>query len=202
MIVIGLTGGIASGKSTVSKMLAQFGACIIDADRIAREVVEPGQKAWKQIVAHFGHAVLLPDGTLDRKKLGSSIFSDKNKRRKLEEITHPEIRRQIRKLLTAARKAELRVAVLDIPLLIEVKWTDMVDCVWLIYTDNDTQMQRLMERDKLTTEQARQRLAAQMPLGEKRQYADVIIDNSGPPEETAVQIKKAWEGLLSCEQSH
>lgn len=195
MIIIGLTGGIASGKSTAAKMLNQLGADIIDADCIAREIVEPGQKAWEQIAACFGKTILLPDGAIDRKKLGSIVFADEKKRRKLEEITHPEIRRRIQEKLDGLQKAGRRVGVLDIPLLIEAGWTDMVQQTWLVYTDPDIQMERLMRRNNITVAEARQRLAAQMPLADKRKYADVIIDNSGTFEDTAAQIKMAWDKL-------
>lgn len=202
MIILGLTGGIASGKSTVSEMLARFGADIIDADCIAREIVEPGQKAWEQIVKCFGEAILFPDGAIDRKKLGTIVFADEKERKKLEEITHPEIRRRIREKLDAVREAGRRVAVLDIPLLIEVGWTDMVQQLWLVYIDRDTQLERLMRRDNLTVAEAQQRLAAQMPLADKRKYADVIIDNGGSLEDTAAQVQKAWDKLLACASSH
>lgn len=201
MIILGLTGGIASGKSTVSQMLAGLGADIIDADHIAREVVEPGQKAWVQIVECFGEDILRTDGTIDRKKLGACVFADPQKREKLEAITHPEIRIRIREKLDKLRRAGRGVAVLDIPLLIEVGWTDMVQRLWLVYTDRAIQMERVMRRDKLTTAEARQRLAAQMPLADKKKYADVIIDNSGSPEDTAAQIKKAWAELQACAPS-
>lgn len=201
MIIIGLTGGIASGKSTVSKKLARLGAAIIDADCIAREIVEPGQTAWAQIVAYFGKDILLQDGTIDRKKLGRHIFSDAEKRHKLEEITHPEIRTRIRRELAVAREAGRAVAVLDIPLLIEAGWMDMVQQLWLVYIERDIQLERLMRRDNLTAQEAEQRLAAQMSLEDKRKFADVIIDNGGPPEDTEAQIMKAWEELLHAYNS-
>jgi len=201
MITLGLTGGIASGKSTVAKMLARRGARIIDADRIARQVVEPGEKAWKQIVAYFGNDFLLPDGAIDRGKLAACVFADKKKREKLEAITHPAILARVRENLEAARAAGCRVAVLDVPLLIETGWTNMVDRLWLVYADREVQKARLIRRNNLTAEEAELRLAAQMPLAEKRKYADVIIDNSGPPALTETQITKAWEDLLRAHNS-
>ena len=196
MIILGLTGGIASGKSSVAKMLARRGARIIDADRIARQVVEPGQRAWKQIATYFGNDFLLPDGTIDRRKLAACVFADKRKREQLEGITHPEILARVRENLEAARAAGCRVAVLDVPLLIETGWTNMVDQLWLVYAEREVQKARLMHRDNLTPEEAELRLAAQMPLAEKRKYADVIIDNSGSPELTETQIAAAWEDLF------
>lgn len=201
MIMLGLTGGIASGKSTVAKMLARRGAYIIDADRIARQVVEPGEKAWKQIATYFGNDFLLPGGAIARGKLAACVFADKEKRKKLEEITHPEILARVRENLEAARAAGCRVAVLDVPLMIETGWTNMVDRLWLVYVDREVQKARLMSRDNLTAEEAELRLAAQMPLAAKRKYADVIIDNSGPLALTEIQVAEAWEDLLRAHNS-
>lgn len=200
MIILGLTGGIASGKSTVAKTLARRGAYIIDADQIAREIVKPGQKAWEQIVACFGKDILRPDNTIDRKKLGAYVFADEQKRHKLDKITHPAILARIREKLADACKAGCTVAVLDVPLLIEAGWRNMVQQLWLVYIDHDLQLERLMRRDGLTIEQAKQRLAAQMPLAAKRKYADLIIDNGGSREQTEAQIIAAWKELLACGQ--
>lgn len=199
MIILGLTGGIASGKSTVAKMLVRRGACIIDADRIAKEVVQPGEAAWKQIFTYFGKDFILTDGTIDRKKLARCVFADKRQRKKLEEITHPAIMDRVRERLEAARADGCEVVVLDVPLLIEAGWTNLVHQLWLVYTDRVVQKERLMRRDHLTAEEAELRLAAQMPLAEKRKYADVIIDNSGPSAVTETQITEAWEALFHAD---
>ena len=195
MICIGLTGGIASGKSTVSDILRQLGAWIVDADKLARQVVEPGQPAWQDIVAIFGEGVLLHDGHLNRKAVGDMIFGDERIRQQLEAITHPRIRQAASEQLKEVALRGFAVAVLDVPLLIEVGWTDMVDTVWVVYVDSPAQIERLMERDGLDREQALARIASQMRLQDKLQYANVVIDNSNGLEETRQQVVAAWSDL-------
>lgn len=200
MIILGLTGGIASGKSTVAEQLSKLGAEIVDADYIARVIVQPGKRAWHNIVACFGEQILLEDSTINRKQLGACIFQDAEKRKQLEAITHPEIMAVIDEHIASARQRGLQILVLEIPLLIEVGWQDLVQKIWLVYVKRDIQLQRLMERDKITLADAELRLAAQMSLDAKRKYADVIIDNSGTPNETKDQVLKAWEELRQCVQ--
>ena len=195
MICIGLTGGIASGKSTVSDMLRQLGAWIVDADKLARKVVEPGQPAWQDIVAIFGEGILLHDGHLNRKAVGDMIFGDERMRQQLEAITHPRIRQAASEQLKEAALRDFAVAVLDVPLLIEVGWTDMVDTVWVVYVNSAAQIKRLMERDGLNSEQALARIASQMRLQDKLQYANVVVDNSEGLEETRQQVVAAWNDL-------
>lgn len=195
MYQIGLTGGIASGKSTVSRLLSELGAPIVDADAIAHAVVAPGQPAWRQIIAYFGDQILCSDGSINRRKLGDIVFSDTEKRKRLEEITHPAIWRQVSAEARMAEAAGYRVVVLDVPLLLETDWNRMVDEVWVVYVDHQTQIQRLIARDSLTPQQAEMRIASQLSLEEKKQYADVVIDNSGSPESTRCQVKKLWERL-------
>ncbi len=196
MVVIGLTGGIASGKSLVSSFLRELGAVVIDADLIAREVVAPGQPALAMIVEAFGPGILRPDGSLDRKALGALVFADPDLRKKLEEITHPFIIARIKEEL--ARLAEScpdGVVVLDAPLLFEAGLEGLVDEVWVVYVDAATQLARLMSRDGLTRAEAEQRLAAQIPLAEKARRADRVIDNSGTPEATRAQVNRLWREL-------
>ncbi|MDT8900729.1 dephospho-CoA kinase [Anaeroselena agilis] len=192
MRVIGLTGGIASGKSTVSGMLRELGARVIDADAIAREVVEPGRPARDEIVAWLGRDILLADGSLDRRKLGELVFGDSKARAVLEGITHPRITAAAKEALAAAEREGCAAAVLDVPLLYEAGWDAYVDEVWVVYVDAATQLRRLMERDSLTEGQAAARVAAQMSLEEKARRADIVIDNSGAPESTAAQVAAAW----------
>lgn len=197
MRVIGLTGGIASGKSTVSRILGTLGAEIIDADRIAREVVEPGQKCLDMIVEEFGKGVLKSDGTLDRKKLGAIVFGDSLKLKRINEITHPEIRRVIAgKLKDIEEKGKYDVAVIDAAVLIESGMDDMADEVWLVYTDHDTQLERLKNRDGLGAKEAESRIASQMPVSEKIRFSDRIIDNSGTVEHTKEQVEKLWHDAV------
>lgn len=193
MFRIGLTGGIASGKSTVSDILRAKGAWIIDADKLARQVVEPGQSAWKEIAVVFGEGVLLPNGQLNRKLLGEIVFADDVKRRILEDITHPAISRAVDEEINRAEQAGVAVVVLDVPLLIETGWTTMVDELWVVYVSPETQIERLIKRDGLDRKQALDRIASQMCLQEKLQYANVIIDNNQGLDRTTEQVLKAWK---------
>lgn len=200
MILIGLTGGIASGKSTVSTMLRNLGAQIIDADKLARQVVEPDQPAWKDIVATLGEDVLLPNRQLNRQALGNIVFADKHKRQQLEAITHPRIRQAAEEQLRQVAREGKQVAVLDVPLLIETGWIDMVDTVWIVYVNSSIQEQRLMERDQLDRQQAQARIASQMRLQDKLQYANVVIDNGKSLAETQTQVISAWRKLTGSSQ--
>jgi dephospho-CoA kinase len=192
MRVLGLTGGIGSGKSMVAQMFARLGAVVIDADQVAREVVEPGQPALKEIAATFGPGVLLPDGRLDRPKLASIIFTDPAERAKLDAITHPRIRTRMDELISAQLSAP-GVLIVDIPLLYENNRTSSVEKVIVVWVDPQTQLRRIQDRDGLSAEAARQRIAAQMPLDEKRARADHVIDNSGGREDTQRQVEAIYQ---------
>lgn len=193
MRVIGLTGGIASGKSTVARILQRLGAVIIDADLLSREAVLPGTPAHQAIVASFGPDILLPDTTIDRKALGRIVFADPDARRRLEAITHPAIANLAEELLAEARQSEAPVAFYVAPLLIEAGVTGRVDDIWVVYADRETQIARLTERDGIDQEEAEQRLAAQMPMEEKATYGSAVIDNRGTPEETERQVTALWK---------
>jgi len=189
--VLGLTGGIGSGKSLVDAIFRELGADVIDADALAREVVEPGQPALAEIVASFGSDVLLPDGRLNRARLAELIFGDAAARQRLNAITHPRIRRRMTEEV-AARSLRPGVLILDIPLLYENGLGADVEKVIVVWVDPATQRQRVMERDGLTPEQTRQRIDAQMPLEEKRRRADHVIDNSGSPASTRRQVEAIY----------
>jgi len=193
MRVIGLTGGIASGKSTVARILQRLGAVIIDADLLSREAVLPGTPAHQTIVASFGPDILLPDATIDRKALGRIVFADPDARRRLEAITHPAIARLAEERLAEARRSDAPVAFYVAPLLIEAGVTGRVDGIWVVYADRETQIARLTERDGIGREEAEQRLAAQMPMEEKATYGSAVIDNRGTPEETERQVTALWK---------
>ncbi|CAG7655972.1 dephospho-CoA kinase [Paenibacillus allorhizosphaerae] len=196
---IGLTGGIACGKSTVSSMLVRRGALLVDADQIAREVVEPGTPVLASVIERFGVDLLLPDGSLHRKKLGERIFGDKEARTALEQLLHPSIRATMKARMEAyAADYPDKLVVVDVPLLYESKLEWMFEQVMVVYVPRDIQILRLMERDKLMREQAEKRLASQMPIEDKRALADYVIDNSGSLEETERQIDTFWteRGLL------
>ncbi len=200
MYVIGLTGGIASGKSTVSQMLRQLGAHVIDADLIAKLAIEPGTPAWEELVREFGEEILTPEKTIDRKKLGERVFGNPTALRRLNEITHPRIIRRIEEIVEEIGESfdrtedpkEERIVVIDAPLLIETGMVSMVDEVWVVVVDVETQVDRLMARDHYEFEQALNRINAQMPLQEKVKFADVVIDNTGCLEETRRQVAEAW----------
>jgi dephospho-CoA kinase len=191
MRVLGLTGGIGSGKSMVAQMFAQLGAVVIDADRLARAVVEPGEPALQEITATFGSDVLLPDGHLDRSKLAGVIFADPAERAKLDAITHPRIRARMDAEIKARRLGP-GVLIVDVPLLYENDRTHTVERVIVVWVDPQTQLQRIRQRDGLSADAARQRIAAQMPLDAKRARADHVIDNSGGREDTRRQVEAIY----------
>ncbi|WP_286229339.1 dephospho-CoA kinase [Neobacillus mesonae] len=189
-LIVGLTGGIASGKSTVSNMLKEMNITVIDADVEARLAVQNGEPAYIKIVAEFGREILLPNGEIDRPKLGSIIFHQEEKRQLLNQIVHPEVRRQMNEKIDQAKNANEEVIVLDIPLLFESKLTFMVEKTILVYVDEETQLKRLMERNNLSPADAKARINSQMPLTEKVSLSDAIIDNNGTMEETKNQLMK------------
>lgn len=196
MYKIGLTGGIASGKSTVVSMLRQYGAAIIDCDIIARDVVLPGSKGLRAVVRAFGPQALLSDGTMNRAYIGSVVFTNPAKKQELEEILFPLIRQEIRTKITQLEKAGEAVAFLDMPLLFEVKYHSYVDEVWLVYVDAATQLTRLMARNGYTKEEALARIRSQFPIDKKRALSQVIVDNTASLEKTEEQVKAAWNQLL------
>ncbi|MGC5324262.1 dephospho-CoA kinase [Brevibacillus sp. SYSU BS000544] len=187
-MIIGLTGGIASGKSTVSALLKERRIPVVDADVIAREVVEPGKSAYQQIVDAFGSSILLPTGEIDRKALGEIVFSDERQRQVLNGIVHPQVRKEMTRQAKEASQSGHELVVMDIPLLFESKLQYMVDKIVLVYVPSDLQLIRLMERDKIDEEQAQKRIKSQFPIETKKNEADFIIDNSGTREETKVQV--------------
>ncbi len=195
--VIGLTGGIASGKSTVARMLAELGAAVIDADQVAREVVRPGQPALEAIVAAFGAAALTPTGELDRKRLAARIFADPAARRRLERITHPRIAEE-----TARRVAELGergvpVAIYEASLLVEGGMHTGLDGLIVVAAPEDVQRRRMQERDGFSPEEATRRLAAQAPLRDKIAVADYVVDGSTDLETTRAQVAAAWQDIVA-----
>lgn len=196
MYKIGLTGGIASGKSTVVSMLRQYGAAIIDCDIIARDVVLPGSKGLQAVVRAFGPQALLSDGTMNRAYIGSIVFTNPAKKQELEEILFPLIRQEIRIKITQLEKAGEAVAFLDMPLLFEVKYQSYVNEVWLVYVDAVTQLARLMVRNGYTKDEALARIRSQFPIDKKRALSQVIVDNTASLEKTEEQVKAAWDQLL------
>jgi len=196
-LIIGLTGGIACGKSTVAAMLAERGAFVVDADRIAREVVMPGEPALAEIAVVFGQAVIRDDGTLDRRKLGEIVFADPEKRKRLEAITHPAIRERMWSRIRRVKADEPgRIVVADVPLLYETGQQGLYDGVVVVYAPREVQIRRLMARNpELTEAQALERINAQMDIERKKELADWIIDNGGSLESTGRQVEALWREL-------
>jgi len=201
-LLVGLTGGIATGKSTVSDLLRRLGCEIIDADLLAREVVEPGQPALAQIVSEFGRDVLTASGALDRKRLGSIVFANPERRLRLEAITHPAIReRFVARLDALAEQGFAGIVVFDAPVMIESGNYKNMERMIVVVTDDATQMTRLHGRDGTDDAENRRKIASQMPLAEKAKLADYVIDNSGSRESTAEQVRRVYAALMSELQS-
>jgi len=197
-LLAGLTGGIATGKSTVAAMFRALGAVVIDADVLAREVVEPGEPALAAIAKEFGPGVLQPDGRLDRKALGAIVFADPDRRRRLEALTHPPIRdRFVRRLAELTDQGFRGVALFDAPVMIESGNYKTMDRLVVVITDEATQLARLMARDGCSREDALRRIRSQMPLADKARLADHVIDNSGDRAATEAQVRRVYEALLA-----
>ncbi|MBZ3762838.1 dephospho-CoA kinase [Bacillus cereus] len=194
-VVIGLTGGIASGKSTVSEMFRELSIPVIDADVIAREVVEQGKPAYNKIVEVFGAEVLQQDGELDRPRLGSIVFYNEEKRLQLNKIVHPAVREEMNRKKEMYIKEGMQAVVLDIPLLFESKLTSLVDRILVVAVKPHTQFERLMKRNNFSEEEATARIQSQMPLEEKVKNADEVINNDGTIMGTKTQLQvilKKW----------
>jgi dephospho-CoA kinase len=201
-LLVGLTGGIATGKSTVSDLLRRLGCEIIDADLLAREVVEPGQPALRQIAAEFGPDVVTAGGALDRKRLGAIVFADPERRRRLEAITHPAIRERFQaRLDELAEKGFVGIVVFDAPVMIESGNYKNMERMVVVVTDDATQLARLRGRDGTDDTENGRKIASQMPLAEKAKLADYVIDNSGGREATAEQVRRVYAALMSELQS-
>jgi dephospho-CoA kinase len=195
--ILGLTGGIAAGKSSIAAILRDLGAVVIDADKIARQIVTPGSPALEEIRQTFGAEFLTADGELDRKRLGALVFSDKAARDTLSAITHPRIAQRMSDEAEAARGQDAPAVFLEAALLFEAHWDQGLDGVWVVSIPEALQLERLQRRDGYNEEQARARLAAQMPLSEKLARATLVIDNSRSLEETTQFVTSAYRALLA-----
>lgn len=187
-MILGLTGGIASGKSTASDYFRSLGYAVIDADKIARDVVLPGAPALKQLEKTFGGSIIQADGQLDRLALAGVLFSSDKDRQKINAIMQPYIRKAIKKEIKRHTENSDDLLVVDIPLLFEEKYDGLVDQVMVIAVNEDTQLERLMHRDQITATKAKQRILSQMPIDKKRERADIVIDNGGSREDMYEQI--------------
>ncbi len=193
MILVGLTGGVATGKSTVAKMFKRYGAVVIDADEIARTVVKPGKPAWRQIVKSFGRSVLAPDRTINRHALGTIVFRRPAKRRLLERIVHPRVaREQAKRTKQAARHDPHAVVIYDVPLLFEVGIDKRVDRTIVVTADKETQIDRLRKRNGLTRAEAIRRMKSQMPLSKKAHRADHVLNGMSAPSVLRTQIRHLY----------
>jgi dephospho-CoA kinase len=197
-LLVGLTGGIATGKSTVSEMFRDLGCAIIDADLLAREVVAPGEPAHVDIVAEFGEGVVQPDGTLDRKRLGAIVFADPARRQRLEAITHPRIREAFaRRLSELTEQGFEGIVIFDAAVIIESGNYRNMDRLVVVATDEATQRARLRGRDGIGAKEAASKIGSQMPVAEKAKLADHVIDNAGDRAATAAQVREVQAALLA-----
>ncbi len=192
----GLTGGIATGKSTAARLIESLGVPVIDADQVSHRLSEPGQPAYLQIRSHFGNELFKDDSTLDRKKLGQLIFADPRRKSELEAILHPLIKEEVRKLRQSLAEKNTPLAFYDVPLLFEKDLVSQFDRTVLVWCDDRTQLQRLMQRNSLTEEEAELRRRNQWPLIEKVKRADHCIDNSGDPEDLKRQLVRLLQKLI------
>jgi dephospho-CoA kinase len=202
MLNVGLTGGIASGKSTVATMFARHGAHLIDFDGLAHEVQEPERPAWRKVVNQFGEGILQPDNKIDRIKLGNIVFADKKKLTELDKIVHPFVYQAWHVLLEEIGKKEKHAIILsDIPLLFEGNMQHLFDLTILVIIVPEEQVSRLMTRNGISKEEAGKRLKSQMPIGEKIALADIIIDNDGGIAQTEKRVMQVWKELLMREKN-
>lgn len=198
-MIIGLTGGIACGKSTVANILRQKGVLVIDADEISREITKKGEPAWQEIKEEFGEEVIGPDGEILRKKLAQIVFSNPTKLATLNQITHPRITKQLTEILAEIKaKKSQRIIVIEVPLLFECGLQDIFDEVWVVKAPQSVMIERLIKRDSLSKEDALKRISSQMPLTQKAQLADRVIENSG----SVNDLKKQIEDILKELKNH
>jgi dephospho-CoA kinase len=198
MKIIGLTGNIASGKTEVAKIFKELGAEIIYADKVAREVVEPGELAWQEIIEEFGSDILNTDGSINRKKLGEIVFNDDKKREQLNRITHPRIMTKIKETIDSYKKENVKLVIIEAALIVERGGLlTLIDELIVVSADEETQIERIMTRDGLQRDEALSRIESQMPISEKTKHATCVIDNSGSLEETRRQVEGIWERIIS-----
>jgi dephospho-CoA kinase len=196
MILVGLTGGVATGKTTVARMFRRCGAVVIDADVLARAVVKPGMPAWREIVRTFGRGVLNPDGAINRHELGAIVFGHKAKLRRLERIIHPRVAREQAKLTKqAAKKDPNAVVIYDVPLLFEAGIDRRVDKIIVVTADQESQLARLQRRNGLAKSEALRRIRSQLPLVQKRRRADYVLNGTTPPKRLAGEVATIFEEL-------
>lgn len=197
MVVVGLTGGIGAGKSTVAALFHSLGAIVVDADQVAHELVEPGRPLFETVASTFGREIVGADGRIDRRRLGSMVFADPEVRRRLEALLHPAIILECERRIREAEVSGAAVCLLDAALLIESGWQTRCDAVILVEAGDAVRLDRLMRSRGLSRDDAMLRIRSQMPQQQKRQYARFIIENEGPPQETARRVRAVWEQLCT-----
>ena len=195
MKVIGLTGGIGSGKSTVSQLLAELGAVILNADEVGHEALKPDSEIWRQVVAAFGRQILTPDGNIDRKKLGDIVFGNPESLSRLNQIMHPRMYNMVKARLEEHCQKGTRVVVLEAPLLLEAGWTLLVDEVWVTTAPETTVLKRLEERTGLSQAESLIRIRSQLSPAERVKHADVVINTNCDLDELRSKVKKLWQRL-------
>jgi len=195
MKVIGLTGGISSGKSTVSQFLAKLGAVIIDADKVGHEVFKPDSEAWREVVAAFGRQIITTNGAIDREKLGEIVFSNSEARARLNQIMHPRMYDSVKTRLDEYRRQGAGIVVLEAPLLLEAGWTSLVDEVWVATASEATVLKRLRERTGLSEKESLARIRSQLPTEKRVKHADVVINTDCGLEELKAKVKELWKEL-------
>ena len=195
MKVIGLTGGIGSGKSTVSQFLSELGAVILDADKVGHEAFKPGGEVWQQVVTAFGKQIVAADGSIDREKLGKIVFGNSDARARLNQIMHPPMYDTAKAQLEEYRKQGAGVVVLEAPLLLEAGWTSLVDEVWVTIASEATVLKRLGERTGLSEQESLARIRSQLPSEERIKHADVVIDTDCSLDELETRVKNLWQRL-------
>ena len=195
MKVIGLTGGIGSGKSTVSRLLAELGAVVLDADKVGHEAYQPGTETWKALVAAFGEGIVAPDGTINRKKLGEIVFGDPEELARLNRIVHPRMFDMMKVRIEQHRQQGAQVVVLEAAILLEAGWTPLVDEVWVTVASEPVVVRRVTERTGLPAEQIRARIRSQLANDERTKQAKVVISNDGNLEELLARVRELWQVL-------
>ena len=195
MKVIGLTGGIGSGKSTVSQLLLELGAVILDADKVGHEAYQPGTEVWREVVAAFGREILTPGGDIDRKKLGGIVFSNPESLARLNQIMHPRMYEMIKARIEEYRQQGAKVVVLEAAVLLEAGWIPLVDGVWVTVASASEVVKRAKERTGLPEEQIRARIRSQLSTEERTKHADIVISNDGSLDELKTKVRELWQRL-------
>jgi len=195
MKVIGLTGGIGSGKSTVSQFLAELGAVIIDADKVGHEALKPDTEIWQEVVAAFGTAIVKPNGEIDRKKLGEIVFGNPKALARLNKIMHPPMYQMVKAQIEEYQRQGVKVVVLEVPLLIEAGWTSLVDVVWVTVAPEPTVVRRLKEKGELSEPESLARIRSQLSSEERVRHADVVIDTDCPLGDLREKVREQWQRL-------